>query len=153
MLRCVWREAIHDAGAAQAARGGVAQRQALCRQRGAGAAAAGRRQPGPGLAVRPVCFRRLFGVLEGTHSPSDDAATAHAATGCRRRIYTQNRSACSRLSSTTLAEPPAAVALAAASRAEPAAAQPSVAEPAQRHICYTEDYTRCRKYENRDELS
>ena len=23
----------------------------------------GARQPGPGLAVRPVCFRRVFGVL------------------------------------------------------------------------------------------
>ena len=55
MLRCVWREAIHDAGAAQAARGGAAQRQACCRQRRAGAAAAGRRQPGPRGSLCPTC--------------------------------------------------------------------------------------------------
>jgi len=88
MLRCVG-EAIHDASAAQAAHGGVAQRHGLVLRRGARAGAAGRRQPGPGLAVRPVCFRRVFGVLAAkalggastlTTLQRDWRATHHSAT-------------------------------------------------------------------------
>ena len=50
-------------------------------RRAAGSVVRGRRQRGGGSQahgaryVRPVCFRRVFGVLEAMHSPSDDAGT------------------------------------------------------------------------------
>ena len=61
-------EAIHDARAPHRdRRGGSVVQAAWCRGGGSGA-----RQPGPGLAVRPVCFRRVFGFWSHDLAHGDD---------------------------------------------------------------------------------